>query len=160
MSVPIAVSLIEAIKGKLYGLYPSTIGFAVDINPGETIESYIKVPKDYVYANSGVVCDVPVDVFEVWCEKDGTLITPKIVIDGTSMTMNYAQTVVVEDHLHSWAKNVSGVVQTLRMRFSILVIPRWYWEQLKTQKSEITLLGELKEVLVTIGRRFGVEFKS
>jgi len=147
---PIMRTLIEVVKTKLLGVYPSHVHYKVDVPPGVTIEAVMTVPTGYVYIVPGEIHDVPVDVFTHKCIKDGYLILPETLIDGTSMVINYPEPMVVEREWRGAVTNVSDTTQTFRLRVPILVVPTDVWRVWVEMETVEAILDAVRSLLMDI----------
>lgn len=129
MVAPIIQKLPQLMGYRRRGAYPTHVHYRVLLPVGADVSAVLYVPDGYVYIVPGEVHDVPADVFTHKCIKDGRLILPETLIDGTSMIINYPQPVVVWEYWHGTARNVSdiysppGTDAVFRLRVPLLVAP-------------------------------------
>jgi len=139
------VRLKDVTKHKKREIYPSHIHYRVPIDPGEEISAVLTVPDGYVYIVPGEIHDIPSGVFKHRCSKDRMLVLPETLIDGTAMTLNYPEPIMVKKYWEGYVTNTSDSVEVFKLRVPILVVKESIIEDLR---SEIEIEEKMKETLM------------
>ena len=130
------IDLQRLVEHKRREVYPSHVHYRVLVPVGESVRIRLEVPRTHVYIVTGEVHDVPSEYFTHKCWKDGKLVLPETLIDGTSMVIEYPEPFIVEREWVGEVRNVSHIYRppgedaVFRLRVIMLVAPRWLIDEL------------------------------
>ena len=131
------IDILRLVEHKEYEVYPSHIHYRVLVPVGESVLVRLRVPETHVYIVTGEVHDVPSEYFTHKCWKDGKLVLPETLIDGSSMVIEFPEPFIVEREWVGEVRNVSHIYHppgedaVFRLRVVLLVVPRYLIDKMK-----------------------------